>query len=834
MDKSDFKSALQAESVLSSNNASTIFDSINKNLRLLTNDYSNNLVILVKLAGEFLGADSVFYNRWVADTLQNVCNWNAPIGFSYPVEPEQSICYDFLKNFHEDYCYKPNLSTSKYAETVNYIREHNSQAYLGHKVQLDGQCRGMVCALFKRDYLPTIEAQKILEYVAVLIGLEESRLAVSESYHTSESNYQQLYSMLRLICDNEPDMIWAKDIEGRYIFANKAMCDKLLDAVDTDEPVGKTDQYFADRSCSKHSGDSPWCNNAGKCRETDIRTITANSPQRFEEIYYVSGEIRSLDVHKAPLFNAERVTIGTVGSARDVTKDKAIEKALSESQTRYRALLEANPDIMFLFNSQGDVIACKSPDESLLIKSPDEMVGSNMLDYIPQHLYDLAINAINIVKQTGQPYSYEYELSVGNAEYFESRFVQCEEDLFLNIVRDITDKKQITRELIRAKEEAEHVNRLKSVFLANMSHELRTPMNGILGFSEILLSILDSEEAIDMARTIHASGKRLLNTLNLILDLSRVEANKQDIKLQPIELNKFLSKLVKLFEALAVRKWIALKLVSNNPNIILLSDPSLLEHVINDLINNAIKFTDEGSVTIYLEVNPLDEKNCIRIKVSDTGIGIPKHKQEYIFDAFRQASEGYERSYEGTGLGLTISREYIELLGGRITVRSEQGAGSEFCITFPKEYLQTGLNEAKDNDMLPSNDDLGIVSPQVHLHRVLLIDDDIVNHKLTSRMLEGIAHVDCAISGEEGLRLIKCNQYQAILLDIHLGSGINGLAVIKELRQIELYADTPVVALTAYSMVGDKEKFFSMGFTHYLSKPFSQKDITLVINDILS
>ncbi len=218
-----------------------------------------------------------------------------------------------------------------------------------------------------------MEKQDIGQVVSVFKpgdeGSSSSSVPGSESVQSCESEYKQLYTMLRLVCDNEPDMIWAKDTEGRYIFANKAMCNKLLEARDTDEPIGKTDHYFSERSCLLHADKEPWCNNADKCRETDNRTIEANTPQQFEEIYYVGGQLRTLDVHKAPLYNDAGVIIGTVGSARDVSEAKAVEKALKESQTRYSALLEANPDVMFLFNSKGDILACKSPDDSLLLRS---------------------------------------------------------------------------------------------------------------------------------------------------------------------------------------------------------------------------------------------------------------------------------------------------------------------------------------------------------------------------------------------------------------------------------------------------------------------------------
>lgn len=812
-------------------NASSILDAILASLKQLTTDYRHNVSVIVRLAGEYLEAEYAFFARFSNDILQNTGVWQAPDNPKLSQAFDNALCYSILSHSKEDFCYLSEPGFSSFDSCHNPILK--SCSFLGYRIMHEGQFRGMLCVFTKKGCQPSLEARKIMEFIASLLGMEEARYRVSESYQASESKYKRLYTMLRLICDNEPDMIWAKDTEGRYIFANKAMCSKLLEAVDTDEPIGKTDHFFTERSCRLHAGKEPWCNNADKCRETDIRTVEADSALQFEEIYHVGGQLRTLDVHKAPLYNDDGVIIGTVGSARDVSEARAVEKALQESQARYSALLEANPDVLFLFNSQGDIIACKTPDNSLLLSSPDAMIGKNMGDYVSEELFDLAMEAINQVRLTGQPYSYEFELQVGNARYFESRFVRCDADLYLNIVRDITDKKEIEKELIRAKEEAEHVNRLKSTFMANMSHELRTPMNGILGFSEILLSMLDNAETKEMARTIHSSGKRLLKTLNLILDLSRIEANKQDIKLKPVELNGFLQKLTKLFEPLAARKELSLSFVSSNQDMYLLTDSSLLEHVVNDLINNAIKFTPHGSVTILLELNPQDETNCVNIKVIDTGIGIPKHKQRFIFDAFRQASEGYERSYEGTGLGLTISRQYVELLGGRLTLHSEPGLGSEFGVIFPKIYLQLPPPSADETESTSANVDAEITPVQAMLPRILLIDDDKISHKLTRKMLEGMAELDFALSGEEGLEMLKNTKYQVVLLDINLGSGMNGLTAIKEIRQLPAYAYTPVIAITAYSMVGDKDKFLSEGFSHYLSKPFSQNDIKQLIAGIL-
>ena len=257
-----------------------------------------------------------------------------------------------------------------------------------------------------------------------------------------------------------------------------------------------------------------------------------------------------------------------------------------------------------------------------------------------------------------------------------------------------------------------------------------------------------------------------------------------------------------------------------------------MEHVLNDLVNNAIKFTDHGSVNLSLCHDSQSTSACVQIKVIDTGIGIPKSQQAMIFDAFRQASEGYERSYEGTGLGLTISRCYVELLGGRISLQSEPGKGSEFCISFPAQSVQEELAEQEVGNMPCPPPIIPAPEPRKVLPRVLMIDDDVTSHKLVDKMLEDRAIIDCAFSGEDGIKLARKGEYKLVLLDIHLGAGINGLAVVNAIRSIPCYQDIPIIAITAYSMVGDKETFLSMGFSHYLSKPFSQKDLVHIIDMI--
>lgn len=255
---------------------------------------------------------------------------------------------------------------------------------------------------------------------------------------------------------------------------------------------------------------------------------------------------------------------------------------------------------------------------------------------------------------------------------------------YIAIKEDITQKKEMERALIEAKEKAEEMNKLKSNFLANMSHELRTPMIGILGYSELLQTELqDNPELKELASVINRGGIRLMETLNLILDLSRIESGNLEINHAPIELNELLNESIRLYEENARRKDLSIGSNFLHESIKVCSDSRLLSLSVNNLIDNAIKFTVKGVVTISAKTKTIGENDYVVIHVNDTGIGIPEEKQQIIFDEFRQVSEGYSRSFEGNGLGLSLAKKAVEILGGTISVDSQPGIGSTFAIQLP-------------------------------------------------------------------------------------------------------------------------------------------------------
>jgi CheY-like chemotaxis protein/two-component sensor histidine kinase len=364
-----------------------------------------------------------------------------------------------------------------------------------------------------------------------------------------------------------------------------------------------------------------------------------------------------------------------------------------------------------------------------------------------------------------------------------------------------------------------------------MSHELRTPMIGILGYSDLLMAELTDENHRKMARTIQDSGQRLIETLNLILDLSRLEANKQNINYQVVNLNDLVRNVSFHFEAAAGRKNLFLKLNLPPYDVVAKTDVRIIRDIMNNLINNALKFTKEGGVFITLEVFHRD----FVIAIKDTGIGIPKESLGLIFEEFRQVSEGISRGFQGTGLGLTICKKYIELLGGQISVKSTPGQGSEFTFQVPlisenssKTEVSIGLiqNENTD-DRIEKNKTSGLTK-----RKILIVEDDVTSRDVINLFLKNIYNVEFAGNGETALKLVQDNKYDLILMDINLGLGISGIEVTNHIRSIEHYKNVPIIAATAFAMLGDREKFLARGFNHYISKPYLKKQLLKLIADI--
>jgi PAS domain S-box-containing protein len=520
--------------------------------------------------------------------------------------------------------------------------------------------------------------------------------------------------------------------------------------------------------------------------------------------------------------------IGTDNTARRLVEaeQQKLDQRLRDQQFYTRSLIESNIDALATTDPSGIITDVNKQMEALTGCTRDELIGAPFKGYFtdPERAeagiklvlsekkvtdYELTARALD-GKQTVVSY---------NATTFYDR-ARTLQGVFA-AARDVTERKRVEAELQQAKAMAETASRAKSDFLASMSHEIRTPMNAIVGIADLLAKTPLSPVQDKYVQIFRRAGDNLLNLINDILDLSKVEASQLELERTRFSLNDLLEKAREMVAVRAQEKGLTLvcEIASTVPTD-LVGDPTRLRQVLLNLLGNAIKFTESGEVA--LRVTPdanASVPGALRFTISDTGIGIPGEKLSAVFERFTQADSSTTRSYGGSGLGLTISKRLVELMGGRIWVESGVGKGSVFSFAVPLEIWSGATRRVET----PVGTGPELPLPALS---ILLVEDSTDNRTITVAYLQDTPYqVDIAANGAVGYEKFTAGHYDLVLMDRQMPvmDGLTATRAIRAWEQANHQPPTPIIALTASALKGDQEKCVAAGCTAYLTKPIKQQ-----------
>jgi PAS domain S-box-containing protein len=524
------------------------------------------------------------------------------------------------------------------------------------------------------------------------------------------------------------------------------------------------------------------------------------------------------------------------------------ESALRESETKYRRLVENALTGIYTSDFSGKLLlANQALCDMLEYDNIDEILNINLQTTYknPEDRKQI----LSLLKKDTRINNHEIELVTkkGNLRnVMLSAYMSG--DLITGMIIDISDLKRTENELVIAKDKAEKASHLKSTLLKNINHEFRTPMNSILGFSDILMSCIEDQESLGMVSNINISGKRLMDTLNAIIDFAEIESGSLPLNFTEFTLNEILKPIANKYKLLAHSKNLEFEINVGNETKVC-GNKHLLTRVLENILDNSIKFTKDGKVEIMAFEQGTGEDYHVVMEVKDTGIGIDDKHHRLIFEPFKQLSEGFSREFEGTGLGLTIAKRYFEHMGGTIEIKSRVNSGTSIILKFPHNWrkhplvpcepsasfvppeVSTSTPPAKSPTTRlvitgsPGRDSEGSTTPDI-----LLVEDNMLNITLTKMYLRKCCKLEYALDGNTAIQLVSQKQYDLILMDINLGPGIDGIETTQEIRKIRGYENIPIIALTGYTSEEDQERIFAGGCTHYMSKPFEQKDLLDLIN----
>jgi len=625
------------------------------------------------------------------------------------------------------------------------------------------------------------------------------------------------------------------DYDSNITMVNDEACS--IFKKDKEYLLGKT---IGQGLCCRNTGKGQNCGESEECTDCIMnqsiqKVLYLNQPVRGIEMRHImySQENTLSNLHlrlsAVPLVEHERRAAVIV--LEDITQTKNMEKDLLENEKRLRLLTDNMKDLIIQIDDHGTILYASPSAFNLIGFMPEAVIGHNILDYIYEEDREMALENIRKRMSSGSGFMADLRVNTSSGHILWLEVVGntltdgSGARSVVYVCRDCNEKKAAINELRRAKEEAIAANQAKSEFLANMSHEIRTPMNGIIGMTNMTMMTDLSPDQRENLRMVKNSAESLLKIINSILDFSKIESGKIHVENLDFELDTIVSRTYKAFKVQAFEKNLKIR-VTMDPHLPshLRGDPNRLTQILNNLLSNAIKFTDRGEV--IMRVEPLEHNPnsvLIRFSVEDTGIGIAEKDFPLLFRSFSQVDGSITRRFGGTGLGLSISKQLVEMMGGKLDFSSRLGQGSRFSfeIPFVPVVAKPDMNNSEGELLIPQME---------KALDVLLVEDDRINQILAKRLLEKQGHrVFLANNGQEALDSLDKSVPDLVLMDIQM-PVMDGLEATARIRSDGRYPDLPIVALTAYAIKGDRERFLSKGMNDYISKPINMNRFYEVIS----
>ncbi|MEM9832545.1 MAG: PAS domain S-box protein [Bacteroidota bacterium] len=689
--------------------------------------------------------------------------------------------------------------------------------WIGIPLKIQGKLVGiLVLQNFKEEGQVGVGDFELLDFVSGQIALIVER----KRYEEELVDYT---SRLKAIFESSTHLIWSVDEDLRFTTFNRNFEYTFRSHFGVGPIVGEVYNPLDEKTTERYL--EQW-------REKYLEVFDGSIAHFEAKMRFGKDVIIWKSVFLNPIYREDGSVREVSGIAHDITQRRQSEQALAESEEKFRTIFESFQDIYFRCRLDGVITMISPSVHELMAYETYEVEGKDITNY---YLYDKKTK--NLIRQLVKNKRVRnFEATVISKS---GKLIPCICNVRLvgnlsgkkteieGVLRDITQLKETTRALQKAKDIAEHSLKAKEAFLANMSHEIRTPMNGVISMVDMLGDTALNAEQADYVQTIKYSSETLLTILNDILDLSKIEAGKMQLHQAALPIERALEKNHSLFaqQASAKNLQFAYQIASEVPEYLWIDETRLLQ-ILSNLTANAIKFTERGEVLIRVEGVISEDENLdtnhqrtIKVSVQDTGIGISAEDQQKLFESFNQVDPSTSKRYKGTGLGLSIARQLSSLMEGNVGVTSEPGRGSTFWFTFvAREAQAEEVQQGLDKDPIVRFTDF---TPQV-----LVVDDNAINRKVVSEMLKKSGcNVTLAGSGKEAIEIVQQKTFDVIYMDIQMPE-MDGLETTRRIRALNLPKVPPIVALTAYSLPGDKEKFMKAGMDDYLAKPIRKNIIT--------